>query len=138
MQRQQRGDANDDEKAEERTFEIGHFIKYVPHDNGKWTSAVIVCYNGVSKRYDVKALSSEKGSFTVTTGKLKGGDKEQIYVIITGPITGTENVKSYRLGLDNIEDVGDGKYKVSFVGTGIGLYNIRVVMFGKESPLFSN
>jgi hypothetical protein len=82
-------------------------------------------------------------SFTVTTGKLKGGDKEQIDVIIAGPITGSkvhvhggaEDVKSYRLGMDHIEDVGDGKYKVSFVGAGIGLYNIRVVMFGKESPL---
>ena len=80
-------------------------------------------------------------SFTGTRGKLKGGDKEQIDIIISGPITGAmshggaENVKSYRLGLDHIEDVGDGKYKVSFVGAGIGLYNIRVVMFGKESPL---
>jgi len=60
----------------------------------------------------------------------------QIDITITGPMVYGDKVRMYRLNQnENIEDLGDGRYKITFIGTGIGLYNIRVVMFGKESPL---
>ena len=77
-------------------------------------------------------------SFTVTTGKLKGGDKDQIDVNIMyrahhgrgGPRRrGERQVVPARAGQHG------GRRRRQLQGAGIELYNIRVVMFGKASPL---
>ena len=104
--------------------------------NGKYVDQLDALMNKV--RALMSGPKNVEVSFTVTTGRQKGGDKSQIDIIITGPILAgkaNSHIDSYRLGLENIKDQGDGKYKVTFIGSGVGLYNIRVVMFGKESPL---
>ena len=103
--------------------------------NSKYVDDLDKIMENISRLMDNKR--NVEVSFTISTGKSKGGDKRQIDINIAGPIvhSSSKNVKCYKLRDENIDDLGDGRYKIKFIGTGIGLYNIRVIMFGKESPL---
>jgi len=75
--------------------------------------------------------------FTLNSGKSEGGHLDQLRVVCAGPKMAPEGVDTPCVSreITNIKDIGRGKYRVEFKAPTLGLYTIRVWVFGQEVPI---